>query len=175
MIIQCQKSLLRPWQIGDENSLCKNADNKKIWDQLRDQFPHPYTLKDAEAWLEMQIAQSPVTNFAIEVEGLAVGGIGLIPGKDVSRVSAEMGYWLGENYWGQGIISEAVLGIVNYGFETLNFSRIFAEVFASNAGSMKVLEKNGFVKEAVFKNAIIKNGKIIDTHCFAIWPKDARE
>lgn len=162
---------IRPWSFGDETALVKNANNKKIWDNLRDQFPHPYTLDDAQFWLNLQSKQNPTVNFAIEIDGLSVGGIGLIPGKDEARISAEIGYWLGEDYWGKGIIPEAVQFIVRYGFEELEFKRIFATVFGFNNNSMRVLEKAGFKKEAIFRDAIIKNDTIFDSHYFAIYPE----
>lgn len=169
MKIETSNSIIRPWQAGDEHSLSYNANNKKIADNLRDHFPHPYTLEDAVGWIEFQKEIPQLINFAIEVEGKAVGGIGLVPGKDISRVSAEIGYWLGEDYWGKGIISEAIPPIVKYGFEELGFHKIYAGVFQYNEGSKRVLEKNGFVKEAVLRKGAIKNGELIDEHYYAIW------
>ena len=169
MIIHCSNFRLRPWQEGDAFSLSENANNKKIWNHLRNAFPHPYTQKDAASWIALQKEEAVVHNFAIEVAGKAVGGIGLIPKSDIYSISAEMGYWLGENYWGRGIISEAIPEVVHYGFEKLGLVKIFAQVFDFNVASMRVLQKAGFVKEAVLKKGAIKNGIIIDEHYFAKW------
>ncbi len=108
--------------------------------------------------------ENPKQTFAIEYSGQLCGGVGLIIQEDVYRKSAEIGYWVGEPYWGKGIASEAVTQLTEYGFNELNLLRIYAGVFDFNVGSMKVLEKNGFVKEGVFKNAVIKNGRICDEH-----------
>ncbi len=169
MHLETPSFLLRPWQRGDEKSLIENANNKKIWNNLRDYFPHPYTQQDAESWISLQENAESLNNFAIEKEGLAVGGIGLVPGTDVYRKNAEIGYWLGEDYWGQGIVSEAVGLLVTYGFEELGFEKIYAGVFAPNIGSMRVLEKAGFVKEAILKKGVYKNGTFLDEHYYAIW------
>src|SRR3954452_15964908 len=89
---------IRSWGAGDEPSLAKHADNRKIWLNVRDRFPHPYTLGDAEAWVAGMISADPETQFAIEVDGEAAGGVGLFLQEDVSRITAEIGYWLGEAY-----------------------------------------------------------------------------
>lgn len=169
MIIQCSTFRLRPWQTGDVTSLPLHANNKKVWDNLRDYFPHPYTVEDAKAWIIRQIKIQPPLNLAIDVEGQAVGGIGLIPGRDVERISAEIGYWLGEAFWGRGIMTEAVKAMVRYAMDDLKFIRLYAGVFSGNPGSMRVLEKAGFQKEGVFTKAILKNGKILDEHRYGIW------
>ena len=169
MVIQCPNCVLRPWRKGDEKQIPRHANNKKIWDNLRDFFPHPYTTMDAILWIAKQLKANPPLNLAIEIEGEAVGGIGLIPGHDVERFNAEIGYWLGEAFWGRGIMAEAVQAMVHYGFEELGFVRISAGVFEQNLSSMRVLEKAGFSKEAVLKKAIFKNGKFLDEHRYTIW------
>ena len=105
--------------------------------------------------------------FAIDVDGFAVGAIGLKPGDDVHRLGAEIGYWLGEEFWNRGIATEAVNAVTEYGFETLEMVRIHAEVFAWNTASMRVLEKAGFVKEGVLAKSAIKDKKIIDQVVYA--------
>lgn len=168
MEIRLSKSTLRPWREGDEDSLVRHANNYKIWRNLRDRFPHPYTLADAEWWVGHAGSQSPVTNFAIVVGGSAVGGIGLEMQADVNRRAAEMGYWLGEEYWGRGIVSEAATAVVDYGFQTFDICRIFAGVFERNAASMRVLEKAGFRKEARLIKAVTKEGQTMDELIYAI-------
>jgi len=151
---------LRPFALSDIQRLAQLANNKNVWDNLRDYIPHPYTEKDAEDYIIFCNNQNPMTNFAIAYNDELVGTIGLILQKDVYRKSAEIGYWIGEPYWGKGIVTKAVELIVEYGFKNLDIIRIFTGVFDFNIGSQKVLEKNGFEKEAIFKNAIFKNGKI---------------
>ena len=96
--------------MGDEPALVRHADNRKIWLNVRDRFPHPYTPADAEAWVARAAAATPETQFAIEVEGEAVGGVGLFLQADVERYSAEIGYWLGEALWGRGLATAVVRG-----------------------------------------------------------------
>lgn len=154
--------LLRPWQPGDEDSLIKYGNNKKIAMNLRDRFPQPYTQKDAEEWINIAGNQTPKTNFAIVVDGHAVGGIGLMLGDDVFRLSAELGYWLGEPYWGKNITTEAVKLVTGYGFDTLSLVRIHAGVFDWNPASGRVLEKAGFTLESRMEKAVVKDGQILD-------------
>lgn len=158
---------LRKWQRGDERSLAENANNPNIWNNVRDYFPSPYTLTDAYEWINF--AQTERCNFAIEVEGKAVGGIGIIFQKDVARRNAEIGYWLGETHWGKGIVSAAIIEMVGYVFESFpEINRIYAGVFQYNTASMRVLEKAGFEQEAILKEAVTKNNQLWDEHIFAI-------
>lgn len=161
------KSTLRPWRRGDELSLVKHANNQKIWMNVRDHFPYPYTLSDAERWIFHASASLKDTVFAIVVNGNAVGGIGLIAKADVYKKSMEIGYWLGEEFWGQGIITEAIGAITEYGFSHFDIVRIYADVFEWNIASARALEKNGYVFEARLKKAIYKNGKIGDVLMYA--------
>lgn len=163
---------LRAWTLDDVPSLVRHIDNIRIWNNVRDLLPNPYTEKDAREYILMVTEKvGPQVEFAIDIDGRAVGGIGLVPGSDVERISAELGYWLGEEYWGNDIMSKAVKQLVQYTFETLSFSKVFAMVFSSNAASMRVLEKAGFEKEAVLKSALIKNGVIMDFHYYSIIKK----
>ncbi|WP_071146601.1 GNAT family N-acetyltransferase [Bacteroides ihuae] len=163
---------LRAWNLDDVPSLAKHINNIKIWNNVRDFLPNPYTEEDAREYILMLTEKGgPQMDFAIDIGGRAVGGIGLIPGSDVERISAELGYWLGEEYWGNDIMSEAVKQIIQYAFGELFFSKIFAMVFSSNVASMRVLEKVGFEKEAVLKSALIKNGVIMDFHYYSIIKK----
>ncbi len=155
---------LRQLEIDDKTKLAELADNIKIWQNLRDYFPHPYKISDAEFFINLTKDEDPKQNFGIEYQGELCGVIGIILQKDVYRKSAEIGYWLGEQFWGKGIVSKAVGLIVTYGFKDLQLERIYSAVFENNIASMKVLEKNGFQKEGIFKKAVFKEGKLMDEH-----------
>jgi len=155
---------LRNWQEKDIKSLSKNANNKKIWDNLRDEFPYPYTELAAKQWIEIANQDKPLTNFAIEYKGHAIGGIGIIKQTDVFRKNAEIGYWLGEKYWNKGIATKALNAMIQYTFKTFEVKRLFAHVFESNTSSIRVLTKCGFTEEACLKNAVLKNNKF--QNCF---------
>ena len=158
---------LRKLEISDKTRMAELANNKKIWDNVRDGFGHPYTQKNAEEFIQRQSKNDTERVFAIDFDGELCGLVGLILQKDVYQKSAELGYWLGEPYWGKGIATKAVELIVGYGFENLKLLRIFAGAFEYNIGSMKVLEKNGFEKEGIAKKAVFKNGKIWDEHRYS--------
>ncbi|NHF58862.1 GNAT family N-acetyltransferase [Flavobacteriaceae bacterium TP-CH-4] len=155
---------IRQLELSDTSQLAALANNKNIWDNLRDYFPHPYTQNDAKFFIELSGKQKPTHNFAVEFNGELCGVVGLVAQKDVYKKTAEIGYWIGEGFWGKGIASEAVRLLTAYGFSVLGFVRIFSGVFEYNIASMKVLEKSGFKKEAIFKDAIYKNGKIYNEH-----------
>ena len=135
---------------------------------MRDRFPHPYTRTDADWWIAHVRTQWPPTNFAIVVDGEAAGGIGFIPQEDVSRRSAEIGYWLGEAYWGRGIATDAVRAVTTHIFATFDICRIYATVFESNPASARVLEKAGFVYEGRMRQAVTKNGHRLDALMYAL-------
>ncbi|PKP31414.1 MAG: GNAT family N-acetyltransferase [Bacteroidetes bacterium HGW-Bacteroidetes-17] len=162
MQFQLDKCILRPWQMSDANSLAMYANNRKIADNLRDEFPYPYTLHDARTWLEFALGGNQNLLFAIEVDSKAVGGIGLIHKTDVYRKSAEIGYWLGEPYWYKGIMTESINFLVKHTFAHTEIIRIYAGVFENNIASARVLTKCGFKLESVHHQAIIKNGKIMN-------------
>ncbi|MGB5500231.1 MAG: GNAT family protein [Maribacter sp.] len=155
---------LRPLKAADKFQLAQLANNKKIYDNVRDHFPYPYNEDDAKAFINTTIEEDPKQNFGIEYEGNICGAIGLILQKDVYRKSAEMGYWIGEPYWGKGFATKAIELITEYGFDNLNLLRIYAGVFDFNIASMKVLEKNGFKKEGISRDAVLKNGRIRNEH-----------
>lgn len=160
---------LRNWQARDIKSLVKNANNKKIWDNLRDDFPNPYTELAARQWIEIANQSNPLTNFAIVYNDQAIGGIGIILQTDVYRRNAEIGYWLGEKYWHKGFVTKALKSMVEYTFSTFDVDRIFAQVFESNEASKRVLEKAGFSFEARLAKAIIKNKKVQDCLIYSIF------
>ena len=159
---------LRQWLPTDLESLVANANNIQIWNNLRNYFPHPYTAEAGKEWIEKVIDATPIVNLAIDVDGVAVGGIGLILNSDVYVMSAEIGYWLGEAYWGKGIGTEAVRLMVEYAFYYFDIVRLYAEVFETNKASMRILEKNGFYLEGVRRKAVLKNGVLMDDY---IWVK----
>lgn len=157
---------LRRWQKGDERSLAHYANNYHIWRNVRDAFPHPYTSDDAFHWIHLCTSEKIPTVFAIEVDGEAVGCVGIVLQKDIFCKNAEIGYWLGEPFWGKGIITEAVLEVTDYAFRTFALHRLYAGVMAHNPASMKVLEKAGYHLEAILKKSIYKENTFIDEHLY---------
>ncbi len=156
---------LRPWCEDDLSSLVRHADNFNIWINLRDGFPRPYTEEAGRHWLKIARLENTHLFLAIDVDGEAVGGIGANFKDDVYRINAEIGYWLSEEFWGQGLVTAAVNLLVDHLF--LNYpeiQRIYADLFAYNPASAKVLQKCGFHLEAIHKNAVIKNGRVTDEH-----------
>jgi len=153
---------LRKWNESDLDNLVKYANNSNVAKWLTNGFPHPYTYKDGKAYLSMIANDNPAKVFAIDVNGEAVGAIGIFPQTDIHEKSAEMGYWLAEEYWGQGIMTQAIREIVAYGFRTFDIVRIFARPFSTNLNSQRVLEKAGFVLEARLQKALFKNGEFMD-------------
>jgi ribosomal-protein-alanine N-acetyltransferase len=163
-----EKYILRPWHPGDAGSLVRHANNPRVAGNLRDAFPNPYTLPDARRWLGMVGDNREDIILAIEVNGEAAGGIGLHGLKDVYRYNCEIGYWLSEAHWGMGIMSDAVGVMVEYAFTQTRWLRLFASIYESNLPSMRVLEKNGFVREAVHRKAVVKGGELLDEHLYAL-------
>ena len=166
-MLQDDKIILRLLKDNDLPVLAELANNKKIWFNVRDILPHPYTLDDAVFFFNLIKDEKPQVSFAIEYEGAFCGMIGLTPQTDVYRLTAEIGYWLGEPFWNKGIVTKAVAMITDYGFNELGFIRIHTGIFEYNIASMKVLEKNGYKKDGVFEKSIIKDGKIIDEHRYS--------
>ncbi|MEM7084673.1 MAG: GNAT family protein [Bacteroidota bacterium] len=161
-----EKIKIRPLKLSDKAELAKLANNKKVWDNLRDYIPFPYKESDAEFFINQTKKEVPKQTFGIEYKDKLSGVIGLVMQKDVYRKSAEIGYWIGEPFWGNGIATKAVELITNYGFDELDLNRIYSGVFEYNMASMKVLENNGYEREGIFKNAILKNNKVCDEHRF---------
>lgn len=159
---------LRKWQDSDLDSLVKHANNYNIAKFLTNQFPHPYSKEDGLRYLSLIRDDNPTKVFAIDVDGEAVGSIGIFPQTDIHCKNAEIGYWLSEEYWGKGIMPEAIKSIVDYGFKTFDISRIFARPFSSNKKSQRVLEKVGLVLEGKFEKVLFKNGEYLDELIFAI-------
>jgi RimJ/RimL family protein N-acetyltransferase len=161
------RCIVRPWRMADAESLVRHANNINVAKQLRDRFPHPYTRRDALDFLKFSSTADEPSNLAIVVEGEAVGGVGYVPGSDVERYSAEIGYWLGETYWGRGIVTEAVMLLTDHVFGRINMLRLFALPFADNPGSIRVLEKAGYLREAVLRSSSVKRGQPRDQALYA--------
>ncbi|MCI9331312.1 MAG: GNAT family N-acetyltransferase [Oscillibacter sp.] len=159
---------LRSWQQEDATSIAKAANNPKIAANLRNVFPSPYTLADAEWYVSDCINQGEERQLtrAIIIEGEAAGSIGVFRKEDVYEKSAELGYWLAQAHWGQGVMTKAVRQICREAFERFDILRIFAEPFADNLGSRRVLEKAGFTCEGTMRNGIFKNGRV---HSYCIY------
>jgi [ribosomal protein S5]-alanine N-acetyltransferase len=161
------RSVVRSWRTSDAEPLARHANNRNIWINLRDAFPHPYTLHDARDFIRAIRSRLPETTFAIAVADEAVGSIGFVLHHDVERVSAEIGYWLAEPLWGRGIITEALEAVTSYAIQQHALTRIYAVPFAWNAASCRVLEKAGYVLEARLRHSAIKNGKLTDQMQYA--------
>jgi RimJ/RimL family protein N-acetyltransferase len=168
MELRGQRCVLRRWRSRDLASLVHHANNANVSRYLRERFPYPYTRRDARAFLANAAGSgSDDTRLAIDVDGEAVGGIGVIIGTDIERYSAEVGYWLGEELWGRGIATEALTLFTADVFERLNLLRIFAVAAAANTGSARVLEKAGYQREGVLRSAAVKFGQQHDQVLYA--------
>jgi RimJ/RimL family protein N-acetyltransferase len=161
---------VRSWRFEDVVSVAHHANNRKIWLNLRDAFPHPYSEEDATRFISGVMQREPETIFAIDVDGDAVGSIGFGLHRDVERVSAEIGYWLAEPFWGRGITTEALVAVTRHAIETHGLTRVYGLPFEWNAASFRVLEKAGYVCEARLRRSAIKDGKVIDQLLYAFVP-----
>jgi RimJ/RimL family protein N-acetyltransferase len=153
---------LRNFRRTDKYRMAEMTNNEKVAINLRDAFPHPYAVADAQQFINTFIGQKPLQVFAIEYQGKYVGNIGLHRQDDVYSKSAELGYFIGEPYWGKGITPRAVNLICEYGFRELDVVSIYSGVFEYNLPSQRILEKCGFKREAVLKSAVCKKGRIFD-------------
>lgn len=168
MQLDCGACVIREWKRGDEWDLVQSANNPNVSRYLTDRFPSPYTLQDAYAWIDLNEAKRNNTNFAISVGGGAAGGIGYTLGAYEARLTATIGYWLAEPFWGRGIATAALKALTEYAFETHALRRISSVVMAPNLASMRVLEKAGYVREGVMRNAVVKYGDVYDLVLFAM-------
>ncbi len=159
---------LREFKNSDAKKLAELCNNRKLWDNLRDYIPFPYSEKDALDYIEFCQSENPQQTFAMEYKGEFVGAIGLVKQSDVYKLTAEIGYWLGEPYWGQGIMTTATRLITEYGFNNLGLVRIYTGVFSFNKASQRVLEKAGFKLECIFEKSIFKNNKIYDEYRYSL-------
>jgi [ribosomal protein S5]-alanine N-acetyltransferase len=163
---------VRSWSEADVASIALCANNPAIWRNLRDGPPEPYGEDDARAYITRVCEQRPEAAFAIAVDGTAVGSIGFTLGHNVERVSAELGYWLAEPYWGRGIATEAVRAVTAFAIAEHGLSRVFALPFAGNAASCRVLEKAGFTLEARLRKSAKKAGRVTDQFLYAFVTPD---
>jgi RimJ/RimL family protein N-acetyltransferase len=153
---------VRSWRLADAEPLAHHANNRKIWLNLRDAFPHPYTAQDAREFIRSVRNRVPETTFAIAVNEEPVGSVGFVLRPDVERVSAEIGYWLAEPFWGRGITTDALIAMTTHAIEVHGLTRVYALPFAWNVASCRVLEKAGYTLEARLRRSAIKNGAITD-------------
>jgi len=158
--------LIRSYQEEDARSLAKYANNRKVWQNLRNAFPSPYSEKDALSWIDFNQKIKQPLSFALIVNGECAGSIGFKPRSDVYLKNQELGYWLGEPFWGKGIMSKAVKKLSDIALERFDIVRLEAHIYSWNIGSMRVVEKAGFHREAILKQRIFKNGQIADEHVF---------
>ncbi len=174
MQILSEGIVLRPWSAGDAIRLAEIANNKKIADNLQDMFPFPYSVKDARSWLNTVAGIDPPRNFAIVLDGVVVGNIGLITKEDIHRRNIEIGYFLDERHWGKGLAARAVRAITSYAFSNFDVVRVYAETFSDNIRSRRTLEKAGFQLEATLRNYVIKNGVTKDACIYSVLREDFR-
>ena len=160
---------IRKWKMSDAAELAAVISNKKIQDNLRDGLPFPYTEQDGTAFIsEMLCADTNETfAFAITAEDKVIGSIGIFRQGNIHRQTAELGYYIAEEYWGKGLMTEAVNQICEYVFNESDIIRIYAEPFAHNTASCRVLEKAGFQYEGTLRKNAVKNGRVIDMKMYA--------
>lgn len=168
MVLDCGMVTVRPWRRGDEEQLVEIADNPNVARYMRDVFPSPYTMADAMEWIERNETADLTTHFAIVLDSRVAGGCGYMPLEAERRIVAELGYWLGEAYWGRGIATAACRALTEYAFEQHRLRRIESAVYAPNVASQRVLEKCGYRCEGLIRNAVIKNGEVLDAYLYAI-------
>ena len=159
---------VRSWDWRDRDAIVKHANNRNVWINLRDRFPHPYTVNDARRWLEMVVGQKPETNFAIAVADEAVGGIGFTVQHDVARRSAEIGYWLGEEFWGRGIATEALVAVTDHAFSNYDVCRLYAHVFDWNRRFGARAGEGGLRVRRPAEKSVTKDGQTIDQLMYAM-------
>jgi ribosomal-protein-alanine N-acetyltransferase len=157
---------LKLWTYDDLESVFYNANNPDIYKFMSDEFPD--SIEKWKSFIDYTLNDKTVLYLAIKINENAVGGIGITPQKGIKRKNAELGYWLGKNYWGQGIMSKAVKEIVKLAFEKFEINRIYATPFETNTASHKVLERSGFILETRFVKTVIKNGILLDELVYAI-------
>ncbi len=158
---------IRPWRPEDAEALAAYADNPKIWRQMRDSFPRPFTLERACAFIDATLRPSSSLFLALASPHEAIGGIGITRGDDVHHRTAELGYWLAEPFWGRGYMRMAIIALTSYLFAQTDLLRIYAEPFASNLASIRALERAGYVYEGRLRCSVVKEGQVLDQLLFA--------
>jgi [ribosomal protein S5]-alanine N-acetyltransferase len=173
MEILFEEIVLRPWSAKDAVRLASIADNKKIADNLRDGFPFPYSVSDARNWLDIILPENnPPRFFAVTVNKILAGSIGIVTKSDIYRKNVEIGYFLAEEFWGRGIATKAIKAATSYAFKDFDIVRVYAEPFSDNVGSRRALEKAGFTLEATLRKNVIKNGIIKDSCIYSVLRED---
>ncbi|MCH8839509.1 MAG: GNAT family N-acetyltransferase [Planctomycetes bacterium] len=172
MQISLDTCVIRSFQPEDAASLARYANNRRIWRNLRDSFPHPYSLDDAHQFIARIKDQALETVFAIEVDSQAVGSIGIRLKEDVERVTGEMGYWLGEPFWGRGLMTDVVRAFTEFALREFSLQRLEAGVYEWNPASARVLEKAGYRLEGTLRRSMIKDGQVIDRLIYACLAED---
>ncbi|HOX42467.1 MAG TPA: GNAT family protein [Myxococcota bacterium] len=167
MRIELPGLVLRDFVEADAASLARHANNRKVWRNLRDGFPHPYLLEDARRFLARWRQGAPPSVLCLEVGGEAAGAIGYHTREDVERFSAELGYWLAEPHWGRGLMSAAVRAVSELALGERGLERLVATPFAWNPASCRVLEKAGFQLEGRLRRAAFKDGQWVDELVYA--------
>lgn len=168
MRIECGLCIVREWQPSDKAALVAAANNRNVWRNMHHRFPHPFTQSDATSWFSLLTAMLEPTHWAIEVNGIAVGGVGVDLGEGIYAKSGHFGYWLGEPYWGRGIMTAAARAASDYALNHFGLVRLEAPVFDWNPASMRVLEKVGFVREGILRKSVFKEGQLIDQVLYAL-------
>lgn len=165
-MIKCE---IRKWKLADAKDLAVALSNKKVQDNLRDGLPYPYTEQDGLDYISTMLAadESNTFAFAVSADGKVIGSIGAFRQDNIHRQTAELGYYISEEYWGKGIVTEAVKQLCDYVFTHTDIIRIYAEPFAFNIGSCRVLEKNGFQCEGILRSNAVKNGKVLDMKMYS--------
>ncbi|CAA7194796.1 GNAT family N-acetyltransferase [Chryseobacterium potabilaquae] len=164
--------ILRKLSVHDTEVLSTLANNRNIWNNMRDIFPHPYTIDDAKNFIAMVSKEDLQLTFGIDFNNQLVGVISFIKQPDVYRKSIEIGFWIGEEYWKKGITSTSIKKMIDYAENSLDVNRIFANVFEHNIASMKVLKNNGFIEEGISIDAVYKNNQFHNLHRFYLLVKN---
>ena len=171
------KCRIRKWELSDAKDLAVALSNKKVQDNLRDGLPYPYTEQDGKEFISAMLSadENETFAFAITVDNMVIGSIGIFRQGNIHRQTAELGYYIAEEYWGKGIMAEAVKQICEYVFGNSDIIRIYAEPFAYNIASCRVLEKAGFQYEGTLRSNAVKNSKVIDMKMYSLLKEEIKE
>ena len=171
------KCRIRKWELSDAKDLAAALSNKKVQDNLRDGLPYPYTEQDGKEFISAMLSadENETFAFAITVDNMVIGSIGIFRQGNIHRQTAELGYYIAEEYWGKGIMTEAVKQICEYVFANSDIIRIYAEPFAYNIASCRVLEKVGFQYEGTLRSNAVKNGRVIDMEMYSLLKAEIKE
>lgn len=156
---------LRPWETDDFLSLAEHFNNIHIWNQIRD-LPFPYGPEDAKAFIAFAQSRTDGWDFALEIDGRAVGNISFASQPNVERFNAEVGYWIAEPFWNRGIVSDALHTAAEWIFSHTPVIRLYAHVYELNPASRRVLEKAGFRSFGKMEKAVFKNGQFLDVYAY---------